>query len=149
MKNNSFTTTLTVDQSPKEVYDAILNVRGWWSGLYGEDIQGSTNKLNGEFTFQAGGGVHYTKQKLVEATEGKRVVWLVTDAKLTFLDKTDEWVGTKLIFDITRKGASTIVTFTHDGLTPDVECYDSCSPAWQQYMQEKLLPLITQQGILQ
>jgi hypothetical protein len=149
MKNNSFTTTLTVDQSPKEVFDAILNVRGWWSGLYGEEIKGKTDQLDEEFTFLAGQGVHYAKQRLVALIPEQRIVWLVTDAKLTFVDKTDEWVGTKLIFDIARKGASTIVTFTHEGLTPELECYDSCSPAWQQYMQEKLLPLLTQQGMLQ
>jgi hypothetical protein len=42
MKNKNFTTTLIVDQSPEEVFNAVRNVRGWWSGYYSEEIKGDT-----------------------------------------------------------------------------------------------------------
>jgi hypothetical protein len=32
MKTNAYTTSFTVDQSPDEVFEAVNNVRGWWSG---------------------------------------------------------------------------------------------------------------------
>ena len=137
-----FTTTLVVDQSPKEVFAAITNVRGWWSGLYSETIKGKTQKLNDEFSFRAGGGAHYTEQKLIELVPDKKVVWLVTKADLTFVDKKDEWEGTKLIFEISTKKNKTEIRFTHHGLVPEFECYDACSSAWQQYLDEKLLALI-------
>jgi hypothetical protein len=31
MKNQHFSTTILLDQTPKEVFDAVTNVRGWWS----------------------------------------------------------------------------------------------------------------------
>lgn len=143
MNTKSFTTTLLVNQTPEEVFKAVLNVRGWWSGYYSEEFKGGTEKLNDEFSFRAGGDVHYSKQKLVEVIPNKKIVWLVTESKLSFLEKTDEWTGTRVIFDISKKGNKTQLTFTHEGLTPEIECYNACAPAWTQYVENKLLPLIT------
>ena len=142
MKNKSFSTSFLVDQSPEEVFNAVINVRGWWSGYYAEEFEGNTAKLNDEFSFIAAGGVHYSKQKLIEVIPGKKVVWLITDAALSFVDKQDEWVGTKVIFDISKKVNKTELVFTHEGLVPEFECYDSCAPAWEQYVQNKLYALI-------
>ena len=47
-KEKDFTTTILVEKSPTEVFDAINNVRGWWQG----EIKGNTEKLNDEFTYQ-------------------------------------------------------------------------------------------------
>ena len=142
MNNQNFSVTLLVDQTPEEVFNAVINVRKWWSGYYAEEIVGSTEKLNDEFSFNAGGGAHYSKQKLVEVIHGKKIVWLVTDSELSFLEKTNEWMGTKIIFEISKKVGQTQLIFTHEGLVPKIECYDSCSPAWSQYLQNKLLPLV-------
>ncbi len=142
MKAANFSFTLTTTKTPQEVFKAMTNVRGWWQGYYAEEIKGGTEKLNDEFTFSAAGGAHYSKQKLVEVIPDQKVVWLITESKLSFLDKMDEWVGTKVIFDISKKGGKTQLVFTHEGLTPEVECYDSCAPAWSEYLEHKLLPLI-------
>jgi hypothetical protein len=143
MNKKDFSTAIVVNQTPEQVFKSILNVRGWWSGLYSESFEGETEALNDEFSFHAGGGAHYSKQKLVEVIPNEKVVWLITDGALTFVEKQDEWIGTKVIFDISKKGDKTQLVFTHKGLTPEIECYDSCAPAWTQYVQEKLLPLIT------
>jgi hypothetical protein len=141
-KKQDFTISLLVDQTPKEVFNTVTNVRAWWSGYYSEEIKGDTKKLDDEFTFRAGGGAHYSKQKLIEVIPDERIVWLITDSELTFLEKRDEWTGSKVIFEISKKGNKTQLAFTHEGLNPSIECYDSCAPAWTQYLENKLLPLL-------
>lgn len=138
MKNQDFTTTILVEQTPAEVFSTLLNVRAWWSGLYEESFEGSSEKVGDEFSFRAGGGAHYTKQKLVELVPNKKVVWLVTESHLSFVDTTDEWTGTKISFEVSQQDGKTKIVFTHFGLVPEFECYDSCAPAWTQYVQERL-----------
>ena len=136
--STDFTTILLVDQTPKEVFDAINHVRGWWQG----EIKGSTDKLNDEFTYEMG-EVHYSKQKLVEVIPGKKVVWLVTDSRLNFTKDKSEWTGTKISFEISEINNKTQLRFTHLGLVPANECYGNCSTAWSQLIQHSLFSLIT------
>ena len=142
MTSSDFTLTLLTDQSPNTVFQSINNVRAWWSGYYSEEFIGNTEELSDEFSFHAGEGLHFSKQKIVELTPDKKVVWLITESELSFLEKTDEWTGTKVIFEISKEGDKTQLVFTHLGLTPQKECYNDCAPAWTQYLQNKLLPLI-------
>lgn len=138
MQNQNFTTAILVEQTPAEVFNTLLNVRVWWSGLYGETFEGSSEKPGDEFSFLAGEGAHYSKQKLVELVPNKKVVWLVTESNLTFVEKTSEWTGTKISFEISTANNQTKIIFTHIGLIPEFECYDACTSAWTMYVQEKL-----------
>jgi hypothetical protein len=81
MTNQDFTTTFSVDQSPEKVFNAINNVRGWWS----EEIEGSTDKLGDEFTYYYK-DVHYCRMKLIELISDKKVVWLVVHNYFNFTE---------------------------------------------------------------
>jgi uncharacterized protein YndB with AHSA1/START domain len=144
METKNFTLTLNSNQTPEKVFQAMTNVRGWWSGYYNEEIMGDTEKLNDEFSFRAGGDVHFSKHKLIDVIPNKKVVWLVNESNLNFLERKDEWTGSKVIFELTEKDGVTLLTFTHEGLTPEIECYQSCAPVWTMYLQNKLLPLINE-----
>lgn len=134
MKENSFSYSFKTSKTPKEVFDLLLDIPQWWFGIYDETIKGESKKVNDEFTFKAGGGMHYSKQKLVELVPGKKIVWQVVDSKLSFLNDTGEWNGSKIEFDLSPVKEGTQVIFTHQGLVPEIECYNNCSSAWTQYL---------------
>lgn len=138
MKNQNFTTAFTVDQTPEEVFDAVNNVRGWWSG----EIDGSTDNLEAEFTYRYK-DLHRSTQKITEWVPGRKVVWHVLDSRINFVKDKTEWNGTDVVFEISRKNGKTELRFTHSGLVPAFECYGDCSGAWGFYINESLRSLIT------
>jgi len=85
MSKSDFTTTLLINRIPQEVFDAIINVRGWWS----EEIDGNTSKLNDEFSYHYQ-DVHRSKMKIIELIPGKKVVWLVMDNYFKFTKDSSE-----------------------------------------------------------
>jgi ribosome-associated toxin RatA of RatAB toxin-antitoxin module len=132
------TIIILVNQTPKEVFDAINNVSAWWQG----EVEGGTNKLNDEFTYRMKEH-HFSKQKIVEMIPDKKVVWLVTESQLNFINNKNEWAGTKISFEISEINNKTQLRFTHIGLVPDVECYGACSNGWNQLIKQSLFSLIT------
>ena len=138
LDNQNFTTTLLVDQTSREVFNAVNNVRGWWS----QAIEGSTGKLGAEFQYQYQ-DVQCCTFKITEFVPDKKVVWHVVDNYFNFVKDKNEWIGTDVVFEIAKKGDKTEVHFTHVGLVPAYECYGVCSDAWGSYIAGSLRDLIT------
>ncbi len=134
MNKENFTYSFQSSKTPEVIFELLLNIEQWWSGLYEETIKGKSHRLNDEFSFKAGGGVHDTTQKLVELIPNKTIVWLVTKSNLSFASNPNEWTNTKIRFDLSKEGDKTLVIFTHDGLVPQFECYDACSGGWTGYL---------------
>ena len=137
MTTTDFTTTLLVDQSPKEVFHAVINPRGWWS----EEIEGNTEMLDDEFDYHFE-DIHICKMKLTEVVPNQKVVWLVLENYFKFTKDTTEWTGTTISFEISEKNGKTQLVFTHHGLTPEYECYDICNDGWTNYIQHSLASLV-------
>lgn len=136
---SDFTITLTVDRKASEVFDAINNVRAWWT----EDMEGKSQKLHDEFTVRFFDDIHVSTQKLEEVIADKKVVWLVTDSRLKFLENENEWTGTRISFEIAERNGQTHLDFTHFGLVPEVECYKDCTLGWRRYINGSLLYFLT------
>ena len=138
MKTEGYTTSFTVDQTPDEVFHAINNVRGWWSGA----IQGDTDKLGAEFIYRYQ-DVHFCKLKIADFIPAKKVVWHVLENRFNFTKDKNEWKGTEIVFEVSKKGNKTEIRFTHRGLVPEYECFDVCSNAWGSYINGSLRSLMT------
>lgn len=143
MSAESFTATFLVDRNPTEVFDAITDVRRWWSGT----VEGTTDSLGAQFVYRHE-DLHYSKQQITKLQPGETVTWLVVDSSLTFTSDPHEWTGTEIEFEISPREGQTEVRFTHKGLVPALECYKDCSSAWSYYLNDSLRPLITKgQGL--
>jgi hypothetical protein len=138
MADHGFATTFAVDRAPTEAFDAITNVRGWWS----EEIDGRTDQLGAEFTYRHE-DVHRCRIRVTEAVPGRKVSWLVVDNYFKFTEDETEWTGTTISFDISEKDGQTEVRFTHQGLVPAYECFEVCCTAWGFYVNGSLQSLIT------
>lgn len=137
MSDDDYTTSFTVKQTPEQAFAAIVNPRAWWSGEH----EGVADRVGDIFTYRYK-DLHYSKQQVTELVPGKRVAWHVTEARLSFIADTEEWTDTTIAFDIAKTSGGTKVTFTHMGLKPAVECYDTCSDAWTALIQGSLRQLI-------
>lgn len=136
MENQNFTATLLSDKSPEEVFDAVNNVRGWWS----ENIEGKTDQMDSEFTHRDR-YLHVTF-KITHLTRQK-IIWDVVDSHCNmFLENLHEWEGTRIVFEITRGSAYTEIRFTHQGLVPQFDCYQVCSKAWDFFITTSLKNLL-------
>jgi hypothetical protein len=136
-QKQNFTTSFTVQRSPREAFEAITNVRGWWS----EEVQGLTDQVGGEFTYHFQ-DVHRCRVRVTELLPGHKVSWLVVDNYFNFVEDKSEWTGTEIIFDIAWADGGAEVRFTHVGLVPQYECYEVCANAWGGYLDGSLRSLI-------
>ena len=138
MKTQDYTSTITVNVSPQEAFEAISRITGWWV----TKVEGESLAVGDVFTLPMNNT--WVKLKVAEAVPGRRIVWDVVDSYLAWVEDKSEWTGTKIVWDITSDGAATTITMTHVGLMPEVECYDVCQAGWTHHVQESLKSLLTE-----
>ena len=109
--------------SPEKVYDALTTLEGlagWWT----EDTKGSTEVGDvTQFRFPPGG----FDMEVLEQRPAERVSWRVVDGP-------EEWVGTRVGWELRQEGDYTIVLFKHQGWKEPVEFMHHCSTKWATYL---------------
>jgi hypothetical protein len=114
--------------SLEAVYNALATRDGaaaWWSSyLEGESKLGGVLK----FTFrEEAREIGTISVKVLELQPARRVLWQVVAGP-------QEWIGTKISFDLKREGDWTIVLFKHEGWKEPNEFMHHCSTKWGIYM---------------
>jgi len=115
---------IDVKSSPSETYAALTTLdglAGWWTRTtHGNPSTGGTIA----FRFGPQGGFD---MKVLELEPGRRVLWQVVDGP-------EEWIGTKVGFELRRDGDWTAVLFKHQGWKEPVEFMHHCSTKWATYL---------------
>jgi uncharacterized protein YndB with AHSA1/START domain len=113
-----------IKSSPDAVYKALATregVAGWWTN----NTQGES-KVGGllKFSFSAGGSeIGGFEMKILELQPAKRVLWQVVGGP-------EEWIGTKISFELKQESDYAIVLFKHQGWKEPVEFMHHCSTKW-------------------
>ena len=120
-----FTSTLSFAAPPNAVFDALTSLSGlssWWTPAHG------SGQAGGELTFVFGDDSVVMRVDAAERPSAVR--WTVTAISFASLQ---DWVGTTISFAISpdEHGGSRL-RFQHTGLTPQLECFDTCSSGWRQ-----------------
>lgn len=138
MKDKSYAQTISAKISPGDAQAKISDVYAWWA----KNFEGKASSKGDEFTVRFGNGDMY-KLKVAEIIPGKKIVWDVIDAHQTWVKDAAEWVGTQVIWEISEKTDSTEIHFTHQGLVPELECFNQCQKGWNYLMLDSLTKLLS------
>lgn len=138
MKKQDYNATISVNAAPKEAFEKISKVNKWWA----KNFTGKAEKLHDKFSVRF--GETYVDFQISELIPGKKVVWKVTDCNLHWIKTKKEWKGTEVVFELSKKGDSTQIDFTHLGLVPEAECYNDCEAGWNGHIKGSLVNFINE-----
>jgi uncharacterized protein YndB with AHSA1/START domain len=107
----------------QDAYKALATregLAGWWTtNTQGQSTVGGVL----EFRFGAGG----FDMKVLELEPGRRVLWEVVDGP-------EEWIGTKVRWDLREADDYTIVLLRHEDWREPVEFMHHCSTKWAVFL---------------
>jgi uncharacterized protein YndB with AHSA1/START domain len=115
---------IDVRSSPAATYAALTTLdglSGWWTTT----TQGNS-EVGGTIAFRFGSLGRFD-MKVLELLPARRVLWQVVDGP-------EEWIGTKVSFELRPDGDFTAVVFKHQGWKAPVEFMHHCSTKWATYL---------------
>ena len=122
--------------SPQEAFLALTQLEGlgaWWTNDV--KLDDAAGKLI-RFTF---GETGFFVMKVLEQVPGKRVEWQVMNGP-------DDWIGSRISFDISQADDYTLVMFRHSGWSEPSESMHHCSTKWAMFLMSLKSLLETGQG---
>ncbi|MDP5220597.1 SRPBCC domain-containing protein [Ruegeria sp. 2205SS24-7] len=129
----SYTKTIDVQAPPSAAYDAVTQgVAHWWT----RPDQPLVNIGDrAKFTFPP--GVSYWSFELTSTVQPTHVEWTCVDALHIHEGQPKEietdWLNTKVHWKITEQESGSIIEMQHQGLTPELLCYDVCEAGWDMF----------------
>jgi uncharacterized protein YndB with AHSA1/START domain len=99
----------------------IDGLSGWWTTETEGDPQ-----VGGLIDFRFG-ALGFFRMKVLELAPARRVVWEVMAGP-------EDWIGTKIIFDMKQDGDYAVLLFQHAGWREASESMHHCSTKWATFL---------------
>ena len=136
MPNNSYVREIIVSSSPGFAYQTLTSgFEHWWT-----PASRSISALNDMVTFKF--NPTYWTMRVTKLLPDEYVELECVDAHHIHEGLPSsilkEWKGTKLKWLVSDQGDSTKITFTHEGLTPKLGCYEICETGWDHFFVNSL-----------
>ena len=138
-QQTNYQRSIVVNCSAVEAYQALTTgFSNWWTITHnqsfrhiGDSIKFTFPPQESDWTFSA---IALEPNTFIELE--------CTGAKHIMLDKpnssTTEWLSTKLQWRIESDNAKTHIHFLHEGLVPELDCYDVCEAGWDFFFMQSL-----------
>ena len=133
MTEKNYRRTITVNASAEEAYLALTTgYEHWWTAC-DEQFNEIGDRI--KFTFPA--RVSYWTFEALKLERNRAVELECVEAFHKITEKPNapetEWLGSRALWRIEPRGEQTDIHFIHDGLTPDLDCYNVCEAGWNSF----------------
>jgi len=112
-----------VKASTADVFKALATIdglSGWWTAT-----TSGSSAPEGSIRFQFGERGYFVAKVLEVRPE--RIVWQMGEGA-------EEWIGTRVSFDLKQEGEQATVLFKHEGWAKPVEFMHHCSTKWATFL---------------
>jgi uncharacterized protein YndB with AHSA1/START domain len=114
-----------ISAAPERVYEAVATrdgLAGWWT----RTVEGNAG-VGGRLRFYFGGSEPSGTMEVLELKPNEHVAWRCVQGP-------DEWLETRISFDITQCDGETALLFTHASWNEPVEFMHHCSTKWAYFL---------------
>lgn len=141
-KSRDYQKTVVIAGNRLGVFKAITErIDEWWGAI---DRQPSAKGVEFKVSF----GEAFWRFKVIDFQPESRVSWeCITSNQVHagLMGIKEEWLGTRLHWELSEQtDATTNLSFRHEGLVPDFNCYEVCSDAWGFFIGTSLKELVEQ-----
>lgn len=133
MTQQSYTKSIDVQARPSAAFEAVTRgVAHWWTR---PDQPLTQIGDRAKFTFPP--GVSYWTFELSHMERPTHAEWTCVDALHVHAGQPKEieteWLNTKVVWSITAQAGGSRIEMQHQGLSPDLLCYDICEAGWDMF----------------
>lgn len=146
MTEKNFEREILVSASPQAAYSALTtDFDKWWA-----TFKGDASKIGNRITFQFAPDPTFWTMQITKLVPNQMVELECIEANhiIEGLSESikEEWLGTKLKWEIKPNQEGVEVSFVHEGLTPTLECYEICETGWENFFVNSLQDYLNGKG---